>query len=139
PLPEIQAALLIPLDHLSWIQTAYLSAEIVAIPLTGWVSRSFSTRGAFVGCVLGFTAASALCAGADSFGWLVAARIVQGFFGGFRIPLVFSAVFLMFEDGPAGLGRSADAGADGAVPGERGRRGQALPVMRGAAGRSRGL
>src|SRR5438874_9077123 len=69
-LPEIQAALLIPLDHLSWIQTAYLSAEIVAIPLTGWVTRSFSTRGAFVGCVLGFTAASALCAGADSFGWL---------------------------------------------------------------------
>ncbi len=73
-LPEIQAALLIPLERLSWVQTAYLSAEIVAIPLTGWVTRSLSTRGAFVGCVLGFTAASALCAGADSFGWLVAAR-----------------------------------------------------------------
>jgi MFS transporter, DHA2 family, multidrug resistance protein len=34
-LPEIQSALQIPLDRLGWIQTAYLSAEIVAIPLTG--------------------------------------------------------------------------------------------------------
>src|SRR5438552_16325476 len=79
-LPEIQAALLIPLDRLSWIQTAYLSAEIVAIPLTGWVTRGLSTRGAFVVCVLGFTAVSALCASADSFWWLVPARVVQGFF-----------------------------------------------------------
>jgi DHA2 family multidrug resistance protein len=109
-LPEIQAALLIPLERLSWVQTAYLSAEIVAIPLTGWVTRSFSTRGAFVGCVLGFTAASALCAGADSFWWLVTARIIQGFFGGFLIPLVFSAVFLMFEDGPGRLRATVIAG-----------------------------
>jgi len=109
-LPEIQAALLIPLDHLSWVQTAYLSAEIVAIPLTGWVTRALSTRGAFVVCVLGFTAASALCASADSFGWLVSARIVQGFFGGFLIPLVFSAVFLMFEDGPGRLRATVIAG-----------------------------
>src|SRR5947208_7354 len=109
-LPEIQAALLIPLDRLSWIQTAYLSAEIVAIPLTGWVTRGLSTRGAFVVCVLGFTMASAFCAGADSFWWLVPARIVQGFFGGFLIPLVFSAVFLMFEDGPARLRATMLAG-----------------------------
>src|SRR5438045_9155609 len=64
-LPEIQAALLIPLDRLSWIQTAYLSAEIVAIPLTGWVTRGLSTRGAFVVCVLGLTLASAFSAGPD--------------------------------------------------------------------------
>src|SRR4051794_41385752 len=61
-LPEIQAALIIPLDRLSWVQTAYLSAEIVAIPLTGWATRVLSTRGAFTICVLGFTAASAACA-----------------------------------------------------------------------------
>jgi MFS family permease len=40
-LPELQAALLIPLDRLSWVQTAYLSAEIVAIPLTGWMNPGF--------------------------------------------------------------------------------------------------
>ena len=99
-LPEIQTALQIPLDRLGWVQTAYLSAEIVAIPLTGWITRALSTRGAFAVCVLGFTASSAACAGASGFWWLVAARVVQGFFGGFLIPLVFSAVFLMFADGP---------------------------------------
>jgi DHA2 family multidrug resistance protein len=96
-LPEIQAALLIPLDRLSWVQTTYLSAEIVAIPLTGWITRVLTIRGAFVVGVLAFTGASAMCAAADGFWWLVPSRIVQGFFGGFLIPLVFSAVFLMFD------------------------------------------
>src|SRR5262245_52426373 len=53
-LPEIQAALMIPLDRLSWVQTTYLSAEIVAIPLTGWITRVLTIRGAFVVCVLAF-------------------------------------------------------------------------------------
>ncbi len=109
-LPEIQAALQIPLDRLGWVQTAYLSAEIVAIPLTGWITRALSTRGAFAACDLGFTASSAACAGASGFWWLVAARVVQGFFGGFLIPLVFSAVFLMFADGPARVRATMIAG-----------------------------
>jgi DHA2 family multidrug resistance protein len=100
-LPEIQAALHIPLGRLDWVQTSYLSAEIVAIPMTGWISGVLSTRGAFVLCVIGFTAASTACAAAGGFWMLVSARVVQGFFGGFLIPLVFSAVFQMFEDGPA--------------------------------------
>ncbi|HVH77724.1 MAG TPA: MFS transporter [Stellaceae bacterium] len=109
-LPEIEAALRIPLDRLDWVQTSYLSAEIVAIPLTGWISGVLSTRGAFVSCVLGFTAASAACAGAQGFWMLVAARAVQGFFGGFLIPLVFSAVFQMFADGPARIRATMLAG-----------------------------
>ena len=100
-LPEIQVALGIPLHRLDWVQTSYLSAEIIAIPMTGWISGVLSTRGAFVICVIGFTTASAACAAASGFWMLTSARVVQGFFGGFLIPLVFSAVFQMFEDGPA--------------------------------------
>jgi MFS transporter, DHA2 family, multidrug resistance protein len=96
-LPEIQAGLGIPLDRLSWVQTAYLMAEIVAIPLTGWLTLMLSTRGAFVACVAGFTAASLLCAASSGFWTLIPARVVQGFCGGALIPLVFSAIFLMFE------------------------------------------
>ena len=96
-LPEIQTGLGIPLDQLSWVQTAYLMAEIVAIPLTGWLTRVMSTRGAFFTCICGFTAASVACAGSTSFWSLVSARVVQGFCGGALIPLVFSAVFLMFQ------------------------------------------
>ncbi len=96
-LPEIQAGLGIALDQLSWVQTAYLMAEIVAIPLTGWLTRILSTRGAFVVCAGGFTAASLACAGSTGFWSLIPARVVQGFCGGALIPLVFSAIFLMFD------------------------------------------
>jgi MFS transporter, DHA2 family, multidrug resistance protein len=96
-LPDIQAGLGIALDQLSWVQTAYLIAEVVAIPLTGWLTRMMSTRGAFLACIGGFTAASLACAGSNSFWSLIAARVFQGFFGGALIPLVFSAIFLMFQ------------------------------------------
>jgi len=109
-LPEIQTAFAIPLDRLGWVQTAYLSSEIVAIPLTGWIARALSTRGAFVVSVLGFTLASIACAVSPGFWWLIPARLVQGFFGGFLIPIVFSSVFLMFEDGPARLRATMIAG-----------------------------
>ena len=49
-LPEIQSALRIPLDRLGWVQTAYLSAEIVAIPLTGWITRALRWRSTRPGC-----------------------------------------------------------------------------------------
>ena len=31
-------------DELSWVQTAYLIAEIIVIPMSGWLSRVMSTR-----------------------------------------------------------------------------------------------
>ncbi len=96
-LPELQAGLGLALGQLSWVQTAYLMAEIVAIPLSGWMTRVMSTRGAFCACIAGFTVASLACAGSTSFRSLVPARIVQGFCGGAMIPLVFSAIFLMFQ------------------------------------------
>jgi len=101
-LPDIQAGLGIALNQLSWVQTAYLIAEVVAIPLTGWLTRVMSTLGAFLACICGFTGASLACAASNSFWSLITARVLQGFCGGALIPLVFSSIFLMFE----GLGRS---------------------------------
>jgi len=96
-LPEIRTALDIDLDRLSWVQTAYLMAEIVAIPLTGWLTRMMSTRWAFLTCVWGFTLASCCCAASSGFWTLIPARTVQGLCGGALIPLVFSVVFVMFK------------------------------------------
>src|SRR5271156_3820382 len=48
-------------DDISWVQTAYLIAEIIAIPLSGWLTRVFSTRWLFAASALGFTLASMLC------------------------------------------------------------------------------
>jgi DHA2 family multidrug resistance protein len=95
-LPEIQAGLGIPTTLTSWIQTAYLMAEVVAIPLTGFLARCLSSRILFVGAVLGFTASSLGCALSTGFASLIAFRVIQGFCGGAIIPCVFTAVFLLF-------------------------------------------
>jgi len=95
-MPTIQHALAISPDAISWIQTAYLIAEIIAIPLTGWLTRVLTLRWLFVGAISLFTAASIGCAFSGSFATLIGFRVVQGFAGGTLIPTVFSAVFLLF-------------------------------------------
>ena len=95
-LPTIRSALDIGDSAMSWIQTAYLVAEVVAIPLTGLLTRVLTMRWLFVIAVSFFTAASLGCAQSESFGALVAWRVLQGFFGGTLIPAVFAAVFLLF-------------------------------------------
>lgn len=95
-LPTIQSALHIRLDQMSWVQTAYLIAEVIAIPLTGFLMRALSMRWLFVIAVTVFTFASIGCASSNSFNELIAWRILQGFSGGTLIPAVFAAVFLLF-------------------------------------------
>ncbi|MGI9421555.1 MAG: DHA2 family efflux MFS transporter permease subunit [Geminicoccaceae bacterium] len=95
-LPAIQAALGVEKNLISWVQTAYLIAEVIAIPLTGFLTRALSLRGLFLAALALFTLASAACAASTGFAALVSARVIQGFAGGMLIPLVFSAVFLLF-------------------------------------------
>ena len=85
-------------DQLSWIQNAYLTAEIVAIPLTGWLTRTLGLRNLFAAATLGFTLASLGCALSGGFTTLITLRVVQGFFGGMLIPSVFSAVFMLMPE-----------------------------------------
>jgi DHA2 family multidrug resistance protein len=96
-LPTIQSALAIGPDQMSWIQTAYLIAEVVAIPLTGFLTRFLTMRWLFVTSLTLFVIASVGCAASGSFGSLVAWRVLQGFSGGTLIPSVFSAVFILFS------------------------------------------
>src|SRR5215468_6254980 len=80
-LTTIQEALDLFPDQISWIQTAYLIAEVIAIPLTGLLIRALSMRGLFVIAITFFTFASVGCAGAASFESLIAWRVLQGFSG----------------------------------------------------------
>jgi MFS transporter, DHA2 family, multidrug resistance protein len=102
-LPTIQSALGIAPDQMSWVQTAYLIAEVIAIPLTGFLTRTLSMRWLFVLAIGVFTIASIGCAFSDSFAALIAWRILQGLSGGTLIPAVFSAVFLLFPPSRQGI------------------------------------
>src|SRR5437764_9608136 len=60
-LTDIRASFGTPLDQIGWVSTGYMMANIVIIPLTGWLQRRFGVRRYFTGSVILFTAASALC------------------------------------------------------------------------------
>jgi MFS transporter, DHA2 family, multidrug resistance protein len=102
-LPTIQRALDTQPDKMSWVQTAYLIAEVIAIPLTGFLTRLLSMRWLFVGAITVFTLSSLGCATSGSFAALIAWRVLQGLSGGTLIPAVFSAIFLLFPSEQHGI------------------------------------
>jgi MFS transporter, DHA2 family, multidrug resistance protein len=93
---EIQAGLAASPDEASWVQTSYLIAEIVMIPLSGFLSRLLSTRVLFTASAVGFTIFSFACATASNLGLMIVFRAAQGFIGGAMIPTVFAASFMLF-------------------------------------------
>src|ERR1700760_3749673 len=80
-------------DEISWVQTAYLIAEIVMIPLSGWLTRVFSTRWLFTASAAGFTLSSLLCALAWNIQSMILFRAMQGALGASMIPTVFTSSF----------------------------------------------
>jgi DHA2 family multidrug resistance protein len=95
-LAEIQAGLSAGSDEIGWVQTSYLIAEVIMIPLSGTLARIVSTRVLFSVSAAGFTIASALAATATNIDQMIVYRALQGFIGGGMIPSVFAAAFTIF-------------------------------------------
>jgi len=95
-LSEIQAGLGAGADEIAWVQTSYLIAEVIMIPLSGTLARIVSTRVLFSFSAAGFTLASALAATATNIDQMIVYRAIQGFIGGGMIPSVFAAAFTIF-------------------------------------------
>ena len=102
-LAEIQAGLSASSEEVSWVQTAYLIAEVVMIPLSGLLSRAISTRWMFAISAAGFTLASFACGLAQNIEQMIIFRAIQGFIGGGMIPTVFAASFAIFPPSARGL------------------------------------
>jgi DHA2 family multidrug resistance protein len=96
-LNDIQAGLSASADEIPWVQTAYLIAEVIAIPLSGFLSRAFGTRILFSISCAGFTLASIMCATSSSIDSMILWRAVQGFIGGGMVPTVFASAYLIFQ------------------------------------------
>jgi MFS transporter, DHA2 family, multidrug resistance protein len=95
-LSEIQAGLSASSSEVSWVQTAYLIAEVIAIPLSGFLSRAFGTRLLFAISASGFTIASFLCGLASTIEQMILWRALQGFLGAGMIPTVFASAYTVF-------------------------------------------
>ncbi|HEX3506150.1 MAG TPA: DHA2 family efflux MFS transporter permease subunit [Xanthobacteraceae bacterium] len=101
-------------DEISWVQTAYLIAEIIVIPLSGWLTRLMSTRWLFTASAAGFTVTSLLCGIAWDIHSMIAFRALQGALGASMIPTVFTSSFHYFQ-GPRRVYSAAVVGTIAAV------------------------
>jgi MFS family permease len=88
-LADIQGAIGAGTDDGAWISTAYLTAEIIAIPLTGWLASVFSMRRYLIANAALFLLFSVACAFARNLEQMIVLRALQGFCGGVLIPMAF--------------------------------------------------
>jgi MFS transporter, DHA2 family, multidrug resistance protein len=95
-LAQIQAGLAASSDEITWVQTSYLMAEVVAIPLSGFLSRALGTRIMFSIAAAGFTVASLMCGLSTTMDQMIVWRALQGFIGGGMVPTVFASAYTIF-------------------------------------------
>jgi DHA2 family multidrug resistance protein len=95
-LTDIQAGLSASSSEVSWVQTSYLIAEVIGIPLSGFLSRAFGTRLLFAISASGFTLASFFCGFASTIEQMILWRAIQGFLGAGMIPTVFASAYSVF-------------------------------------------
>jgi len=93
---DIQAGLAASAENMAWVQSAYLIAEVIAIPMTGYLSRLLSTRTFFLISAGGFTLMSVAAAFAWNIDSMIAFRFAQGLLGGAMIPTTMSVIFILF-------------------------------------------
>jgi DHA2 family multidrug resistance protein len=76
----------------TWVATAFLVAEIVIIPLSGWLERVIGLRTFLMTAVSLFTGFSMMCGFSGSLIMLVIGRIGQGATGGVLIPTAMTII-----------------------------------------------
>jgi len=96
-LRDLQAGLSAGPDEISWVQTAYLMAELVMIPFSAYLAQAMSTRWLFAASATLFTVSSILCGFAWNIQSMIAFRVLQGFTGGAMVPTVFAVGFTLFS------------------------------------------
>jgi MFS transporter, DHA2 family, multidrug resistance protein len=104
-LADIQGAIGAGIDDGGWISTSYLIAEIVVIPLSGWLATVFSIRRYLLTNAILFLILSVACAFAQDLPQMIVLRAVQGFSGGVLIPMAFTLIITLLPKAkqPVGL------------------------------------
>ncbi len=96
-LPTIQGNLGATLEDVAWITTGYAVANVIILPMSGWLGSFFGRKNYFLASIILFTIASFLCGNSHSLGELVGFRILQGIAGG---GLISTAQAILLETWP---------------------------------------
>ena len=105
-LADIQGAIGAGVDEGGWITTAYLIAEIIVIPISGWLARVFSTRTYLLTNTFLFLVLTVACAFATNLSQMIVVRALQGLAGGVLIPLAFSIIMTRLPPSKHAIGLS---------------------------------
>src|SRR5271167_2460491 len=103
-LANIQGGIGAGIDDGGWISTSYLIAEIVVIPLSGWLAQVFSVRTYLLTNAFLFLVFSAACALAQDLSQMIVLRALQGFFGGVLIPMAFTLIITLLPKAKQPIG-----------------------------------
>jgi DHA2 family multidrug resistance protein len=103
-LKDISGAIGSSLDEGSWISTAYLVAEIIAIGISGIMADVFSIKRYLLFSAIGFLIFSVMCAFCRDLSELILCRAMQGLTGGALIPLAFSTILVLLPKSKQSIG-----------------------------------
>ena len=103
-LKDIQGALGATLEEGSFISTAYLTAEIMVIPITGWLTQVFGLRRYILWNTLLFMFFTTLCATAWNLESMLVFRALAGLSGGTLIPLSFAIILTLLPPSKQAVG-----------------------------------
>lgn len=95
-LVQIQSGIGATSDEISWVQTIYLLAEVVIMPLTAYLTKMWGTRSFYVVAVIGFVITSVAVGLSSSVGMMILFRAAQGIFAGAMIPPIFATAMTVF-------------------------------------------
>jgi DHA2 family multidrug resistance protein len=103
-LADVQGAIGAGIDDGGWISTSYLIAEIIVIPLSGWLAQAFSVRIYLLTNAILFLIFSAACALAQDLSQMIVLRAIQGFSGGVLIPMAFTLIITLLPKNKQSIG-----------------------------------
>jgi DHA2 family multidrug resistance protein len=105
-IPHMMGNLGATLDEISWVSTGYIIANVIVIPMSGWLSAYFGRKRYLTGSIILFVAASFFCGAATSLGGLVFWRVIQGIGGGALLSTAQATLFEAFPPAEVGIGQA---------------------------------
>src|SRR6202030_3361195 len=103
-IPHMMGNLGATLDEIAWVSTAYIIANVIVIPMSGWLSAFFGRKRYFTGSILLFTVASFFCGASHSLLTLIFWRVIQGIGGGALLSTAQATLYESFPPEEAGTG-----------------------------------
>jgi MFS transporter, DHA2 family, multidrug resistance protein len=105
-IPHMMGNLGATLDEISWVSTGYIIANVIVIPMSGWLSAYFGRKRYLTGSIMLFVVSSFFCGAATSLSGLVFWRIVQGIGGGALLSTAQATLFEAFPPEEVGIGQA---------------------------------